>query len=95
VTHALAGRIRRLRPSLDIRPAFLEQSGPALCDVLSDVAVRRGASIGAAQVGLLAAVGRNKVLVHPRPRVSVISLRNTSGERNLLWKCQLFLRETR
>ncbi|MCR3747770.1 molybdotransferase-like divisome protein Glp [Lentzea californiensis] len=39
-----------------------------------DVAVRRGASIGAAQVGLLAAVGRNKVLVHPRPRVSVISL---------------------
>ncbi|ONI86245.1 molybdopterin molybdenumtransferase [Saccharothrix sp. ALI-22-I] len=39
-----------------------------------DVAVRRGASIGAAQVGLLAAVGRNKVLVHPRPRVSVISI---------------------
>ncbi|MFC6091163.1 gephyrin-like molybdotransferase Glp [Saccharothrix lopnurensis] len=39
-----------------------------------DVAVRRGASIGAAQVGLLAAVGRNKVLVHPRPRVSVISV---------------------
>ncbi|SDG79711.1 molybdopterin molybdotransferase [Lentzea fradiae] len=39
-----------------------------------DVAVRRGSSIGAAQVGLLAAVGRNKVLVHPRPRVSVISL---------------------
>ncbi|MET8760203.1 gephyrin-like molybdotransferase Glp [Lentzea sp. NPDC004782] len=39
-----------------------------------DVAVRRSASIGAAQVGLLAAVGRNKVLVHPRPRVSVISL---------------------
>jgi molybdopterin molybdotransferase len=39
-----------------------------------DVAVRRGASIGSAQVGLLAAVGRNKVLVHPRPRVSVISL---------------------
>ncbi|MEU4800841.1 gephyrin-like molybdotransferase Glp [Actinosynnema sp. NPDC023587] len=39
-----------------------------------DVAVRRGATIGAAQVGLLAAVGRNKVLVHPRPRVSVISV---------------------
>jgi molybdopterin molybdotransferase len=30
--------------------------------------------IGAAQVGLLAAVGRDKVLVHPRPRVSVISV---------------------
>jgi len=39
-----------------------------------DVAVRRGAVIGAAQVGLLAAVGRDKVLVHPRPRVSVISV---------------------
>lgn len=39
-----------------------------------DVAVRRGSSIGAAQVGLLAAVGRDKVLVHPRPRVSVISV---------------------
>jgi molybdopterin molybdotransferase len=38
-----------------------------------DVAVRRGAVIGAAQVGLLAAVGRDKVLVHPRPRVSVLS----------------------
>ncbi len=39
-----------------------------------DVAVQRGAPIGPAQVGLLAAVGREKVLVHPRPRVSVISL---------------------
>lgn len=39
-----------------------------------DVAVRAGAIIGAAQVGLLAAVGRDKVLVHPRPRLSVISV---------------------
>ncbi|MQA15946.1 MAG: molybdopterin molybdenumtransferase [Pseudonocardiaceae bacterium] len=39
-----------------------------------DVAVRSGGVIGAAQVGLLAAVGRAKVLVHPRPRVSVISV---------------------
>lgn len=39
-----------------------------------DVAVRCATVIGPAQVGLLAAVGRNKVLVHPRPRVSVISL---------------------
>lgn len=39
-----------------------------------DVAVRRGAVIGAAQVGLLAAVGRDRVLVNPRPRVSVISV---------------------
>lgn len=39
-----------------------------------DVAVRAGAIIGPAQVGLLAAVGRERVLVHPRPRVSVISV---------------------
>jgi molybdopterin molybdotransferase len=39
-----------------------------------DVAVRKEAVIGSAQVGLLAAVGRSKVLVHPRPRVSIISV---------------------
>jgi molybdopterin molybdotransferase len=39
-----------------------------------DVAVRAGTIIGAAQVGLLAAVGQGKVLVHPRPRLSVISI---------------------
>jgi molybdopterin molybdotransferase len=39
-----------------------------------DVAVRRGATIGSAQVGLLAAVGRAKVLVYPRPRVSIVSI---------------------
>jgi len=39
-----------------------------------DVAVRAGAIIGAAQVGLLAAVGRERVLVHPRPRVCVLSV---------------------
>lgn len=39
-----------------------------------DVAVRRGVVVGPAQVGLLAAVGRAKVLVHPRPRVSVLAL---------------------
>lgn len=37
-----------------------------------DVAVRSGTVIGAAQVGLLAAVGRERVLVHPRPRLSVL-----------------------
>ena len=39
-----------------------------------DVAVRGGAIIGAAQVGLLAAVGRERVLVHPRPRLSVMAV---------------------
>lgn len=39
-----------------------------------DVAVRAGAVVGAAQVGLLAAVGRDRVLVHPRPRLSVLAV---------------------
>jgi sirohydrochlorin ferrochelatase len=37
VTHAVAGRIRRLRPWLDVRPAFLEQTTPNLRDVLAGV----------------------------------------------------------
>ncbi|WP_445168843.1 molybdotransferase-like divisome protein Glp [Mycolicibacterium sp. Dal123E01] len=39
-----------------------------------DVAIRAGATVGAAQVGLLAAVGRERILVHPRPRVTVMSV---------------------
>jgi sirohydrochlorin ferrochelatase len=34
VAHAVAGWIRRLRPELDVRTAFLEQAEPKLCDVL-------------------------------------------------------------
>lgn len=52
--------------------AFVRRTGE---DVQAgDTVVHRGSVIGSAQVGLLAAVGREKVLVHPRPRVSVISL---------------------
>ncbi|WOH94903.1 gephyrin-like molybdotransferase Glp [Corynebacterium urealyticum] len=38
-----------------------------------DVVVEQGAVLGAAQVGLLAAIGRSKVLVYPRPRLSVLA----------------------
>ncbi|MGK8361821.1 molybdotransferase-like divisome protein Glp [Corynebacterium amycolatum] len=41
-----------------------------------DVAVSLGSVISPSQVGLLAAVGRSKVLVHPKPRMSVISIGN-------------------
>ncbi|MGV0848697.1 sirohydrochlorin chelatase [Mycolicibacterium phlei] len=34
VTHAVAGRIRRLRPWLDVRAAFLEKTGPSLAETL-------------------------------------------------------------
>lgn len=39
-----------------------------------DVAVSDGAILSPALIGLLAAVGRSKVLVYPRPRMSVISV---------------------
>ncbi|MCS4536387.1 gephyrin-like molybdotransferase Glp [Corynebacterium sp. HS2168-gen11] len=39
-----------------------------------DIAVSEGAIISPAHIGLLAAVGRSKVLVYPRPRMSVISV---------------------
>lgn len=52
--------------------AFVRRTGEDVQP--GDMAVRKGSVIGAAQVGLLAAVGRDKVLVHPRPRVSVISI---------------------
>jgi len=36
-THAVADEIRRLRPGLDVRPAFCEQTAPNLRDVLAEV----------------------------------------------------------
>lgn len=39
-----------------------------------DVAVSSGSILGPAQIGLLAAVGRSKVLVYPRPRLAVLSI---------------------
>lgn len=45
VTHALAGRIRRLRPWLDVRAAFLEQSEPSLADVLAEVAAAGSSAV--------------------------------------------------
>jgi sirohydrochlorin ferrochelatase len=45
VTHALVGRIRRLRPWLDVRAAFLERSEPGLSDVLAGFAARRETAV--------------------------------------------------
>jgi molybdopterin molybdotransferase len=67
-THAARVTVARSVPS----KAYVRRIGE---DVQTgDVAVRPGAVIGPAQVGLLAAVGRAKVRVHPRPRLSVLSV---------------------
>jgi molybdopterin molybdotransferase len=68
VAHAARITVARSVPS----KAYVRRIGE---DVQTgDVAVRPGAVIGPAQVGLLAAVGRAKVRVHPRPRLSVLSV---------------------
>jgi len=51
--------------------SFIRQAGEDVRP--GDVAVTPGTPIGPAQVGLLAAVGRSRVLARPRPRVVVIS----------------------
>src|SRR5918992_1379698 len=66
--HAARVTVARAVPSR----AYVRRTGE---DVQTgDVAVRPGVVIGSAQVGLLAAVGRAKVRVHPRPRLSVLSV---------------------
>ncbi|KUI26719.1 molybdopterin molybdenumtransferase [Mycobacterium sp. IS-1742] len=65
-----ANRVRVLR---GVRSgAYVRRAGDDVQP--GDVAVRAGTIVGAAQVGLLAAVGRERVLVHPRPRLSVMSV---------------------
>lgn len=69
-TQGTAARVSITRPVASGQ--FVRRAGEDVQP--GDLAVRSGAFIGAAQVGLLAAVGRDKVLVHPRPRVSVVSV---------------------
>ena len=65
-----ASRVRVLR---GVRSgAYVRRTGDDVQP--GDVAVRAGTIIGPAQVGLLAAVGRERVLVHPRPRLTIISV---------------------
>ncbi|VEH04304.1 molybdotransferase-like divisome protein Glp [Corynebacterium kutscheri] len=63
-------RMQALRP---VRSGeFVRRTGDDIRP--GDVAVSEGAILGPAHIGLLAAVGREKVLVYPQPRMSVISV---------------------
>lgn len=63
---------RRVDPMRPVSPGqFVHRAGSDVQP--GDVVIEDGAVIGAAQIGLLAAVGRSKVLVYPRPRLSVLS----------------------
>lgn len=67
------GESSRIRVRRGVPPgAYIRRVG---ADVRpGDIVVRAGTTIGAAQVALLAAVGRERVLVHPRPRLSVLAV---------------------
>lgn len=63
---------KRVSPHRPVRSGdFIRKEGDDIQP--GDIAVRSGAVLGPAQIGLLAATGRNKVLVYPRPRVTVMS----------------------
>lgn len=67
-SHTARVTVRRAVPSR----AYVRRTGE---DVQTgDIAVRAGSVIGSAQVGLLAAVGRGKIRVHPRPRLAILSV---------------------
>lgn len=69
-TRGTGARVSVTRPA--VSGQFVRRTGEDVQP--GDVAVRSGAFIGPPQVGLLAAVGRDKVLVHPRPRLAVVSV---------------------
>ncbi len=68
-TESLGDQVRLLTPvsaGQHVRPAGQDA---ARGDVLLD----RGLALGAPEIGLLAALGRLEVLVHPRPRVAILA----------------------
>jgi len=68
-TEESAGRVRlraTVSPGDSVRPAGQDMA-------CGDTLLERGAILGAAEIGLLAAVGHITVLAHPRPRVAVMA----------------------
>lgn len=63
---------KRVTPERAVRSGdFVRKPGDDIQP--GDVAVRQGTVLGPAQIGLAAAAGRDKLLVYPRPRVTVMS----------------------
>ena len=63
---------KRVTPQRPVRTGdFVRKPGDDIQP--GDIAVRQGAVLGPAQIGLAAAAGRDKLLVYPRPRVTVMS----------------------
>jgi molybdopterin molybdotransferase len=54
------------RPGANVRPVGQDIAA-------GEIALPQGSVLGPAEIGLLATLGRSEVLVHPRPRVSILS----------------------
>jgi molybdenum cofactor synthesis domain-containing protein len=68
-TREEAGVVRLLAPvapGASVRPAGQDIAA-------GEVALAKGAELGPAEIGLLASLGHGRVLVHPRPRVTIIT----------------------
>ena len=60
---------------VSIRPAAGENIRPHAQDAQAgEVVISRGTRGGSRQIALIAGVGRNRIRVHPRPRVVIISI---------------------
>jgi molybdenum cofactor synthesis domain-containing protein len=55
-----------VKPGASVRPAGQDVAH-------GDLVLQRGTPLGAAEIGLLAAVGHPQVLAHPRPRVAIMA----------------------
>lgn len=57
------------KPGANIRPVGLDIAA-------GETILKRGSILGPAEIGLLAALGKYQVLVHPRPRISIMATGN-------------------
>ena len=66
------GGVKHVRIDQTVEPgAYIRRAGEDVA--AGDLVLTRGAALGSANIGLAAAIGRNRVLVRPRPRVVVVS----------------------
>jgi len=65
-TEGRVGLLRRVQPGQDVRPVGQDLAA-------GDHVLGTGATLGAAEIGLLATVGRARVRVYRRPRVAVLT----------------------
>lgn len=66
------GGVKHVRIDQTVEPgAYIRRAGEDVA--AGDLVLTRGTALGSANIGLAAAIGRNRVLVRPRPRVVVVS----------------------